>query len=115
MGPYSLTWNPEAKGQDHVNVGVFQYLLLVVDLHGDVEGGVDEEVGHEDVEEVGGDAGPSDGPVDEEANINQLEQNDQNYLRHREVFFPDFSDNKIQLIFTKYILLQTFPPPCTIP
>ena len=109
------TWYPETQSEYNVNIGGPQYLLLVVDLHADVVGGVDHQVGHEDVEEVGGDAGPSDGSVDEEANINQLEQNDQNYLRHREVFFPDFSDNKIQLIFTKYFLLQTFHPPCTIP
>ena len=62
-----MTWYPEAKCKDHVDICGYHYLLLVVDLHGDVVGGVDHQVGHEDVEEVGGDAGPDDGAVQEES------------------------------------------------
>ena len=68
----SLTWYPEPQCQNNINIGGGYYLLLVVDLHGDVVGGVHHQVGHKDVEEVGGDAGPGDGAVDEEREVEKL-------------------------------------------
>ena len=60
----------------------------MVDLHADVVGGVDHQVGHEDVEEVGGDAGPGDGAVDEERKVEKLQHNDQDKLRDGEILSP---------------------------
>ena len=83
-----LTWYPETHCQNNVDIGGPHYLLLVVDLHGDVVGGVDHQVGHEDVEEVGGDAGPDDGAVDEERKVEKLQQDDQHNLRDGEILPP---------------------------
>ena len=85
---FPITWYPESQRQNDVNIGGRHYLLLVVDLHGDVEGGVDEEVGHEDVEEVGRDAGPDHGSVDEESEVEKLKHDDQNDLRDGEILSP---------------------------
>ena len=63
----------------------------MVDLHGDVEGGVHEEVGHEDVEEVGGDAGPDHGSVDEESEVEKLKHDDQHDLGDGEILSPHLS------------------------
>ena len=83
------TWYPETQSQYNVNIGGPQNLLLVVDLHADVVGGVDHQVGHEDVEEVGGDAGPGDGAVDEERKVEKLQHDDQHNLRDGKVLPPD--------------------------
>ena len=86
-----ITWYPETQRKNNVNIGGYQYLLPVVDLHGDVVGGVDHQVGHEDVEEVGGDAGPDDGTVDEEGKVEKLQQHDQHNLRDGEILPPYLS------------------------
>ena len=63
----------------------------MVDLHADVVGGVDHQVGHEDVEEVGGDAGPDHGSVDEESEVEKLKHHDQHDLRDGEILSPHLS------------------------
>ena len=96
VGFAKLTWYPEAEGQDDVGVCRLQYLFLVVNLHGDVVGGVHKQVGHEYVEKVGGDAGPGDGTVQEEAEVDKLEGDDQDDLGHGEVISPHFPDGVIR-------------------
>ena len=63
----------------------------MVDLHDDVVGGVYHQVGHEDVEEVRGDAGPDDGSVDEESEVEKLKHDDQHDLRDGEILPPHLS------------------------
>ena len=103
-----LTWYPEAEGQDDVGVCRLQYLFLVVNLHGDVVGGVHKQVGHEYVEKVGGDAGPGDGTVQEEAEVDKLEGDDQDDLGHGEVISPHFPDRVIIFVFLSSLFIYHF-------
>ena len=103
-----LTWYPEAEGQDDVGVCRLQYLFLVVNLHGDVVGGVHKQVGHEYVEKVGGDAGPGDGTVQEEAEVDKLEGDDQDDLGHGEVISPHFPDGVIRFVFLSSLFIYHF-------
>ena len=49
------------------------FTILVHELHRDVVGGVDHEVGDEDVEEVGRDVGAGDGPVEDQEEIDPVD------------------------------------------
>ena len=68
--------------------------ILVHELHGDVVGGVDHEVGDEDVEEVGGDGGPGDGPVQDQEQVDPVDQRDQDHVPRRPRVLPGVQFNR---------------------
>ena len=69
--------------------------ILVHELHGDVVGGVDHEVGDEDVEEVGGDGGPGDGPVQDQEQVDPVDQRDQDHVPRRPRVLPGAQFNRL--------------------
>ena len=81
--------------------------ILVHELHGDVVGGVDHEVGDEDVEEVGGDGGPGDGPVQDQEQVDPVDQRDQDHVPRRPRVLPGGQFNRhVQLwvqIWSKFL------------
>ena len=62
--------------------------ILVHELHGDVVRSVYHEVGDEDVEEIGGDGGAGDGPVQDQQQVDPVDQRDEDHVPRRPRVLP---------------------------
>lgn len=92
-------WRPAPHAQQAEEQGLHPEPLPVDEFESDVVDAVGHQVGDEDHQEVGGDAGLGDGPVDQERQVDQVDEDDQDQAVRRVVLAcpPRLAESSQQL------------------